>query len=138
MKRRTSHRPERVAEAIRQTVAAFLTGSVRDPRGAGRRGVGTDRVGALGKLGPFAWGLLVLVLGRAPRLALFAAGWAKAYDGRTRLGPTTATDDTTGATVAPSEAWRGVDRGRVEEALAGVRGAYDQRPPAYSAVEGAR
>src|SRR5437879_12577687 len=32
MKRRTSHRPERVAEAIRQTVAAFLTGSVRDPR----------------------------------------------------------------------------------------------------------
>src|SRR5882762_8181537 len=32
MKRRTSHRPERVAEAIRQTVGAFLTGSVRDPR----------------------------------------------------------------------------------------------------------
>jgi len=32
MKRRTSHRPERVAEAIRQTVAAFLTGNVRDPR----------------------------------------------------------------------------------------------------------
>src|SRR6184192_189183 len=32
MKRRTSHRPERVAEAIRQTVAAFLTGDVRDPR----------------------------------------------------------------------------------------------------------
>src|SRR5260370_35783733 len=32
MKRRPSHRPERVAEAIRQTVAAFLTSSVRDPR----------------------------------------------------------------------------------------------------------
>ena len=32
MRRRTSHRPERVAEAIRQTVATFLTGSVRDPR----------------------------------------------------------------------------------------------------------
>lgn len=30
--RRASHRPERVAEAIRQTVAAFLTGNVRDPR----------------------------------------------------------------------------------------------------------
>src|SRR3989454_6216888 len=52
-----------------------------------------------------------------------------------RLGTTTATDDTTGATVATSEAWRGVDRGRVEEALAGFRGAYDQRPPAYSAVK---
>src|SRR5207249_5591102 len=65
----------------------------------------------------------------------FAAGWAKAYDGMIRLGRTTATDDTTGATVATSEAWRGVDRGRVEEALAGFRGAYDQRPPAYSAVK---
>lgn len=32
MVRRPSHRPERVAEAIRHTVAAFLTGSVRDPR----------------------------------------------------------------------------------------------------------
>jgi ribosome-binding factor A len=32
MVRRSSHRPERVAEAIRQTVAAFLTGNVRDPR----------------------------------------------------------------------------------------------------------
>ncbi len=32
MVRRLSHRPERVAEAIRQTVAAFLTGNVRDPR----------------------------------------------------------------------------------------------------------
>jgi ribosome-binding factor A len=32
MKRRPSHRPERVAQAIRETVAAFLTGSVRDPR----------------------------------------------------------------------------------------------------------
>src|SRR5881392_1121919 len=32
MMRRPSHRPERVAELIRQTVAQFLTGHVRDPR----------------------------------------------------------------------------------------------------------
>ena len=32
MMRRPSHRPERVAEVIRQTVAEFLTGNVRDPR----------------------------------------------------------------------------------------------------------
>src|SRR5204863_10089577 len=30
--RRHSHRPERVSELIRQTVGAFLTGDVRDPR----------------------------------------------------------------------------------------------------------
>jgi ribosome-binding factor A len=32
MKKRRSHRPERVAELVRQTVGAFLTGDVRDPR----------------------------------------------------------------------------------------------------------
>ncbi len=30
--KRSSHRPERVAEQVRQLVAAFLTGNVRDPR----------------------------------------------------------------------------------------------------------
>ena len=32
MVRRPSHRPERASEVIRQTVAAFLTSAVRDPR----------------------------------------------------------------------------------------------------------
>ena len=32
MARRPKHRPERLGERIRQTVAAFLTGNVRDPR----------------------------------------------------------------------------------------------------------
>jgi len=32
MARRPSHRPERLAELIRETVAAFLTEHVRDPR----------------------------------------------------------------------------------------------------------
>ena len=32
MMKRKSHRPERVAELVRQTVGAFLTGDVRDPR----------------------------------------------------------------------------------------------------------
>ena len=100
-----------------------------------RRAVGTDRVGHLGTLDPFAAGLLVIVVGRATRLAPFAAGWAKTYDGVMRLGATTATDDATGATVATSETWRGVDRARVDAALAAFRGAYDQRPPAYSAVK---
>jgi tRNA pseudouridine55 synthase len=100
-----------------------------------RRALGTDRVGHLGTLDPFAAGLLVIVVGRATRLAPFAAGWAKAYDGVIRLGTTTATDDATGAVVATSEAWGSLDRARVEQALAAFRGGYDQRPPAYSAVK---
>src|SRR2546423_6993209 len=45
MMRRPRHRPERVAEAIRQTVAEFLTGNVRDPR------VGFVTVTAVGGFG---------------------------------------------------------------------------------------
>jgi tRNA pseudouridine55 synthase len=100
-----------------------------------RRVLGTDRVGHLGTLDPFAAGLLVIVVGRATRLAPFTAGWDKAYEGVIRLGTTTTTDDLTGAVVTTSEAWRGMDRTRAEQALAALRGTYDQRPPAYSAVK---
>ncbi len=100
-----------------------------------RGALGTDRVGHLGTLDPFAAGLLVIVVGRATRLAPFAAAWTKAYDGIIRLGTTTSTDDATGVPVATSDAWRDIDAEQVERVLATFRGAYDQRPPAYSAVK---
>ncbi|MGH7530713.1 MAG: tRNA pseudouridine(55) synthase TruB [Gemmatimonadales bacterium] len=99
-----------------------------------RAALGVRRVGHLGTLDPFAAGLLVLVVGRATRLATFAAGWRKTYEGVMRLGVTTATDDATG-TVLAEQSCDGIDRGRVEAAVAGFRGAYEQRPPAYSAVK---
>jgi tRNA pseudouridine55 synthase len=100
-----------------------------------RRMLGTERVGHLGTLDPFAAGLLVIVVGRATRLAPFAAGWPKAYEGVIRLGATTVTDDATGEPVATSDAWHDIDAGQVERVLATFRGAYDQRPPAFSAVK---
>ncbi len=100
-----------------------------------RRALGTDRVGHLGTLDPFAAGLLVIVVGRATRLAPFTAAWTKAYEGVIRLGTTTSTDDATGVPVATSDAWRDIDAEQVERVLATFRGAYDQRPPAYSAVK---
>lgn len=100
-----------------------------------RRALGVTRVGHLGTLDPFAAGLLVLVVGRATRLAPFAAEWTKDYDGVMRLGTVTTTDDGTGAVVATSEEWRTLDRGRVAAVLAEFRGQYDQRPPAFSAVK---
>jgi tRNA pseudouridine55 synthase len=100
-----------------------------------RRALGTRRVGHLGTLDPRAAGLLVLVVGRATRLAPFAAGWTKRYEGVIRLGVTTTTDDAAGAPLAVSEGWRALSRPEVEAALAGLRGAYRQRPPAYAAVK---
>jgi tRNA pseudouridine55 synthase len=101
-----------------------------------RRALGLQRVGHLGTLDPFAEGLLVVVVGRATRLAAFAAGWTKAYEGVIRLGVTTNTDDATGAVVATAPAGAaGVSAAQLAAALAGFRGGYLQRPPAYSAVK---
>jgi len=99
-----------------------------------RRALGTDRVGHLGTLDPFAEGLLVVVVGRATRLTTFASGWRKAYEGVMRLGTVTATDDRTGAVVRQSEVWRTLGRDRIEAALQTFRGSITQRPPAHSAV----
>ncbi len=100
-----------------------------------RRVLGVERVGHLGTLDPFAGGLLVVVVGRATRLAPFTRGWSKAYEGVIRLGTVTTTDDATGEPVATSDAWRDADAAGVERAFAALRGAYHQRPPAYSAVK---
>ena len=98
-----------------------------------RRALGEQRVGHLGTLDPFAEGLLVVVVGRATRLAAYAAAWTKAYDGVMRLGVTTDTDDATGALLKTETV--DVTAQQVGAALAQFRGGYEQRPPAYSAVK---
>jgi tRNA pseudouridine55 synthase len=98
-----------------------------------RRALGEQRVGHLGTLDPFAEGLLVVVVGRATRLAAFAAGWTKSYEGVIRLGITTDTDDATGA-VLKTETVQ-VTAQQLSAALAQFLGGYEQRPPAYSAVK---
>jgi tRNA pseudouridine55 synthase len=100
-----------------------------------RRALGMSRVGHLGTLDPFAAGLLVVIVGRATRLAPFSAAWRKSYEGVIRLGTITTTDDPMGERVQQTDAWRGIDRGAVEAAFAGFRGPIRQRPPAHSAVK---
>ncbi|HYK83453.1 MAG TPA: tRNA pseudouridine(55) synthase TruB [Gemmatimonadales bacterium] len=100
-----------------------------------RRALGMARVGHLGTLDPFAAGLLVLLVGRATRLAPFATGWAKAYEGVIRLGTVTTTDDATGQPIGGSDAWRTLAPAQLDAVVARFRGAYEQRPPAYSAVK---
>lgn len=100
-----------------------------------RRALGGARTGHLGTLDPFADGVLVVVVGRATRLAQFGAAWPKTYEGVLRLGVTTDTDDRTGAPVATSDAWRGVTPDALAVAVARFRGTFAQRPPAFSAVK---
>jgi len=97
-----------------------------------RRLVGEPRVGHTGTLDPAASGVLPLVMGRATRLARFFAAAEKSYEAIIRLGYATDTDDAEGV---PGPVSPGPLPGRadIEEALAAFRGAFEQRPPVYSA-----
>ncbi|HWS85523.1 MAG TPA: tRNA pseudouridine(55) synthase TruB [Pyrinomonadaceae bacterium] len=100
-----------------------------------RRVLGEKRVGHTGTLDPFATGVLVLLVGRATRLAQFLAGAEKEYLATIRLGFSTDTGDLTGERRegggAPDcSALRPED---LEAALAPLRGEFEQVPPMYSA-----
>jgi tRNA pseudouridine55 synthase len=98
-----------------------------------RRRVGTRAAGHTGTLDPFATGLLVVLIGRATRLARFVEGQPKTYLATARLGVRTTTDDLTGRVVDTAEAGTTLAEPRVREALAGFLGAQLQQPPQYSA-----
>ncbi|HEY3011521.1 MAG TPA: tRNA pseudouridine(55) synthase TruB [Gemmatimonadales bacterium] len=98
-----------------------------------RRGLGTRAAGHTGTLDPFATGLLVVLLGRATRLAQFVQLQPKTYLATACLGVRTTTDDTTGRVVQTSESGRLVPEDRIREALAAFEGSQRQQPPQYSA-----
>ena len=97
-----------------------------------RRALEIRSAGHTGTLDPFATGLLVVLLGRATRLARFVEAEAKTYRAVARLGVRTDTDDRTG-TVLQERSVEGLDPRAVREALARFAGPGRQRPPAYSA-----
>ena len=89
-------------------------------------------MGHTGTLDPFATGLLVVLVGRATRLARFVEAEAKTYLATARLGVATDTDDRHGARRS-GHAGRpdvGSTEARVAEALAGFVGEQRQRPAA--------
>lgn len=91
------------------------------------------RVGHTGTLDPFATGLLLLCVGSATRLAEYLTGLDKTYRTTFVLGTRTTTHDPEGEVVSTDGGWAGMDRGRIEDALATLRGTILQRPPAFSA-----
>ncbi|MEZ5292117.1 MAG: tRNA pseudouridine(55) synthase TruB [Vicinamibacterales bacterium] len=96
-----------------------------------RRALRTPRVGHTGTLDPMASGVLVLVLGRATRLARYLTHDAKEYDAQVAFGRATTTYDAQGATTM--ETGRAPSRGEVEAELARYACRQFQTPPPYSA-----
>lgn len=98
-----------------------------------KRRTGERSVGHTGTLDPRASGLLILLLGRATKLAPYLNDLDKTYETTIRLGVTTTTDDLDGEIVR--ELPVPADRGAIEAALTKFVGTIQQRPPDYSAVK---
>lgn len=98
-----------------------------------RRQLGTRAVGHAGTLDPFATGLLVVLVGRATRLARFVEGLEKAYRATVRFGAATDTDDATGQVTREFRPASWPDRTAIDELVGSFVGRQRQRPPAFSA-----
>ena len=102
-----------------------------------RRILGERRIGHTGTLDPLATGVLVVLVGRATRLARFLAGAQKEYEAVIRFGYATETGDATGAPRHASPTggrecsmW---SEDEIEAALESLCGEIEQVPPMYSA-----
>ena len=94
--------------------------------------LGERRIGHTGTLDPFATGVLILLVGRATRLAQFLSDSDKEYEAVIRLGYATDTGDITGVPLKSGEK-KTFSEAEIEPALATLRGNILQVPPMYSA-----
>ena len=93
----------------------------------------TKRIGHTGTLDPFATGVLVMLVGRATRLAQFLDKDAKEYEAILRFGFETDTGDRTGELRITNYELRIFSDEEFENVLASFRGEIEQAPPMYSA-----
>jgi len=92
----------------------------------------TKKIGHTGTLDPFATGVLVMLVGKATRLAQFLDKDEKSYEATIQFGFETDTGDRTGKAKANGE---NVDLKSedIESVLPEFRGEIEQIPPMYSA-----
>lgn len=98
-----------------------------------RRALRTKRVGHTGTLDPFATGVMVVLVGKATRLAQFLDKDEKEYEAIVRFGFETDTGDNTGRPKSHVQTTKSIEIDKVESALSKFRGTFLQTPPMYSA-----
>ena len=96
-----------------------------------KQAFGTGKVGHTGTLDKFASGLLLVLVGRAVKLAPLFSGYDKEYIATIRFGEETDTLDPEGTVIAQG---RVPSRDEVEAVLPRFRGNILQAPPVYSAI----
>jgi tRNA pseudouridine55 synthase len=97
-----------------------------------RRISGERSIGHAGTLDPRATGLLVLMLGKATRIATLLTGHSKAYEATIRFGFATTTDDADGDPLT-SPSPHLPSSSSIRAALDETVGPFEQLPPRYSA-----
>jgi len=105
----------------------------RKAAGSVARALGFRKYGHCGTLDPDATGLLVVLLGRATRLAPYLSGGTKDYCFTAVFGISTDTLDTSGQVTGTCDCSRLTVK-MVDEALEGLTGTFQQRAPLFSAV----
>lgn len=92
-----------------------------------------NKVGHTGTLDPFATGLLIILVGKATKLAFLFDELDKQYSGQITLGQAYDTDDVTGRVIDQ----RSVDftKSMLEEVVQSMQPNYMQTPPNYSAIK---
>lgn len=96
-----------------------------------KKAFATGKVGHTGTLDKFASGLLLLLVGRAVKLAPLFENCVKEYTGQIFFGAETDTLDPEGEIIARGNIPR---REEIEAVLETFRGEIMQSPPAYSAI----
>ncbi len=100
-----------------------------------RRILKTKRIGHTGTLDPFATGVMVILVGKATRLAQFLDKDAKEYEATVRFGFETTTGDLTGdikeSSISDFEFQ--ISKEEIENVLPEFRGEIWQTPPMFSA-----
>lgn len=97
-----------------------------------KRRIKATKAGHLGTLDPLATGLFPVCLGKATRLSHFYMKADKTYLASVRFGFFTVTDDREGRPEGPVTKVE-FSREELEEMVAGFKGEYLQKAPAYSA-----
>ena len=98
-----------------------------------RRILKTKRIGHTGTLDPFATGVLVMLIGKATRLAQFLDKDKKEYEATIRLGSETDTGDKTGELRIMNYELRDVSDDELDNVLTSFQGEMEQTPPMFSA-----
>ena len=103
-----------------------------------RRILKMKRIGHTGTLDPSATGVMVILVGKATRLAQFLDKDAKEYEAVVQFGFETDTGDLTGLRIADcglriKENLQSLNFDGIERVLENFRGEVEQTPPMYSA-----